>query len=262
MRTPHLLLATVGHERFSPKKNKFAYQVYYVALPVTEEEVVTPRLFSFNRFNILSVYTHDHGARTKSTSWRAWIHAQCAEHGFPLTQEHTVTLIAHPRLFGYAFNPISYWLIQNPSGALVAVLCEVHNTFGSDHNYLLFHEDHRPILPQDTFSAVKKLYVSPFNTVPPGSYTFTFTATDERFASVINYFEQDVHLLNTYMGGAYTPLTSWAIAKLVVMYPLMTLLVVFRIHFQAIILWYKGVPHTLNSRPPHTSGNTTTGKSS
>jgi DUF1365 family protein len=140
-------------------------------------------------------------------------------------------------------------------------LCEVHNTFGSDHNYLLFHEDHRPILPTDTFSAVKELYVSPFNTVPPGSYTFTFTNTEERFASVINYFEQDVHLLNTYMGGRYRPLTSWAIATLVVMYPFMTMLVVFRIHLQAVILWYKGVPHTLDSRPPHTSGNTTTGTS-
>lgn len=261
MHTPRLLIATVGHERFSPKKNTFAYQVYYVALPVTDDTIETPRLFSYNAFNILSVYARDHGARDTSTSWRAWLERECATHGVTLAQDDVVTLIAHPRLFGYAFNPISYWLVHNSRGELVAVLCEVHNTFGSDHNYLLFHPDHRPITPTDTFSATKKLYVSPFNSVPPGSYTFTFTETSERFASVINYFEQNTHLLNTYMGGTYHPLTSWSIAKLVVMYPLMTLLVVFRIHWQAIILWYKGVPPTLDSRPPHTSGKTTAGTS-
>lgn len=253
-----LLSATVGHERFTPKRNAFTYQVYYVITPVTDDTVPAPALFSFNRFNILSMHTKDHGPKDGS-SWRAWIAAQCMRRGMHLAPEDTVLLIAHPRLFGYAFNPISYWLIYEKDSYLKAVLCEVHNTFGDDHNYLLLHDDFTAIEPAHLFSAKKHLYVSPFNTVAPGSYTFTFAALPETFKSVINYFENDAHILNTYMGGARTPLTTQAICTVLVTYPLMTLLVVWRIHWQALRLYLKGVQNTLAKRPARTSNETTQG---
>ncbi len=182
-----LLTATVGHERFTQRSNKFFYSVFYVITPVTDETFATPRFWSFNRFNLLSFFYRDHGPRDGS-SWRAWIGKECSAQGMALKEEDCVFLIAHPRFFGYAFNPISYWLVFDGARHLKAVLCEVHNTFGDTHNYFLAHADHRVILPSDTFSAKKHLYVSPFNTVPPGSYAFSFTVTPEKFKSVVNYY--------------------------------------------------------------------------
>lgn len=255
-----LLTAKVGHERFTQRANKFVYNVYYVVTPVAESTFPTPKLWSFDRFNIFSMRLKDHGARD-ATEWRAWISEQCGAQGLLLDPDDQVLLIAHPRLFGYAFNPISYWLVFEKTLYLKAVLCEVHNTFGSSHNYFLAHEDFRGIGPKDVFTAKKNLYVSPFNAVPPGSYTFTFQVTDASFKSVINYFENGEHVLNTFMGGTRAPLTSINILRTIFAYPFMTLLVVFRIHFQALRLRMKGVKSTLASRPPHTAGKTTKGES-
>lgn len=254
-----LLPATVGHERFTQRSNKFAYSVFYVITPVVETSFETPRLWSFNRFNLLSMHYRDHGPRDGSP-WRPWIEKECAAQGMKLSEEDTVLLIAHPRFLGYAFNPISYWLVFERDTHLKAVLCAVHNTFGDTHNYFLAHEDRRVIQPSDMFSAKKNLYVSPFNTVPPGSYSFSFTITPEKFKSVINYYEDGVHVLNTYMGGKRAPLTSASILATLVRYPLAILLVVFRIHYQALRLYVKGVVHTLDTRPPHTEGKTTRGQ--
>ncbi len=252
-----LLTAKVGHQRFAPKKNAFSYSVYYVVTTVGHDTAKAPLLFSFDRFNILSIKRKDHGARDAAVSWRTWIEKTAAEHGVSVTTDDTVLLMSHPRLFGFAFNPISYWLVLEKNTYLKAVVCEVRNTFGDNHNYFLAHPDGRAILPTDVFYAKKNLYVSPFNTVAPGSYEFTFSITPTSFKSVINYFENGVHILNTYVGGARSPLTARAIISVVIMYPLMTFLVVYRIHYQALRLRIKGVKPTIAHMPPPTAGKTT-----
>ena len=56
-----------------------------------------------------------------------------------------LVLYAFPRMLGYVFNPISFWLCHDAAGAVRAVLCEVRNTFGEQHNYLLAHPDGRAL---------------------------------------------------------------------------------------------------------------------
>ena len=55
-------------------------------------------------------------------------------------------LHAFPRVLGYAFKPVSFWFCHRDDGALRAVVCEVNNTFGERHCYLLVHRDGRPIV--------------------------------------------------------------------------------------------------------------------
>lgn len=254
---PEILTATVGHERFTPVSNRFSYSVYYVIVPVTDDPLRLPRLFGIDRSSLLSIRTSDHGAKGKTT-WRRWIKETCGTRGLPIADDDTVLLIAHPRILGYAFNPISHWLIFEKDGYLKGVLCEVHNTFGDDHNYLL-HRGGAEITPAHSFAAPKRLYVSPFNTVPPGSYRFRFEVTPDRFASHIDYLEDGTRLLATYLGGTRAPLTPRTIIYHFIRYPLMTVHVVVRIHYQALRLWLKGLPHTLATRPPHTTRETTLG---
>jgi len=254
---PEILTATVGHERFTPVSNRFTYSVYYIVVPVMRQALALPRFFGIDKRALLSMRTEDHGAQD-ATSWRMWITTTCAAHGLTVAAEDTVLLIAHPRILGYVFNPISHWLIFEKDAYLKGVLCEVHNTFGDDHNYLL-HREGDEITPQHVFGAPKRLYVSPFNTVPPGSYRFRFQATPARFESHIDYYEGGRHILATYMGGSRSPLTPRSILAHFFRYPLMTAHVIVRIHYQAVRLWLKGLAHTLAARPPHTTRETTRG---
>jgi DUF1365 family protein len=50
------------------------------------------------------------------------------EHGLP--DDGEIVLQTFPRVFGYVFNPVSFWFCHDRSGALIAVLAEVNNTFG------------------------------------------------------------------------------------------------------------------------------------
>ena len=255
-----LMPATVGHRRHWPKKNSFVYSVYYVVLPVNEaDDLSSPSLFSKNRFNILSVKTKDHGFKNEQ-SWHSFISQELKKAKITLDDNDSIDLICHPRLFGYAFNPISYWRVRNNKGELKAVLCEVNNTFGDSHNYLLAKKDGSIITESDTMLAQKKLYVSPFNTMA-GGYEFRFKNSGTHFESEIKYFDDERHILDAWIGGDYVDLTSTNTLKSVVLYPFMTLKVVLAIHYQAVRLWLKKVPHTLKKRPkPYESGKTTSSK--
>lgn len=257
-----LLTAKVGHVRLWPKKNSFLYKVFYVHIPVQNDMQYTlPKLLSLNKLNVFSVYTQDHGFKDKNSSWHQFITSTLSLANIKLSATDKVTLVCHPRLFGYAFNPISYWLMTTKDDQLRAVVCEVRNTFKQSHNYLLYKSDHSPILPHDVLKAKKQLYVSPFNN-NDGHYEFTFDYTKDYFKSVINYYDStDRQLLNTYMGGSFSVLTSAKIVVSLLLYPFMTVAVVARIHWQAIKLYSKKVRHTLALRPKnYKNGRTTIGK--
>lgn len=253
-----IINATVGHSRQWPKKNTFKYRVFYVKIPIVESLTKKPVLFSFNKFNVLSMRTKDHGSRRSNKDWYEFITGELTKANIPTTKDYHYYLIAHPRILGYAFNPISYWLVVNDRDELQAVLCEVHNTFKQTHNYLLTKKNGAPILPKDILIADKKLYVSPFNKIE-GHYEFSFSYTSVQFKSVINYFDdQGKHILNTYVGGSSQVLTSRGILRVVLLYPFMTFLVVIRIHWQAVKLYLKKVNHTLHFKPDRFRNNQTT----
>ena len=253
-----LLKAKVWHLREKPKRNEFTYGVFYVAHPVFPVSQSKPKLLSFDRFNILSLYKKDLGPKDGSL-WLPWVRTEYVQAGVRVEETDSIELITHPRLFGYAFNPISFWVLSNADGKMKAVLCEVHNTFGDDHNYMLTHPDGRCIDYSDVFRADKKLYVSPFNTMD-GYYTFRFKKTEDRFNADIIYYVDDEFVLKTALAGVYESLTSPKILSLIVRYPLMTVMVIVRIHWQALILFFKKVKHTLGVRPSATHKETTKGE--
>jgi uncharacterized protein len=79
-----------------------------------------------------------------------------------------VLMLATPRSFGHAFNPLSVFWCHDRAGALACVVAEVHNTYGERHCYLL-----RPDA-EGNAGADKAFYVSPFFAVD-GRYDMTFT---------------------------------------------------------------------------------------
>src|SRR6202012_458830 len=103
------------------------------------QEIYSGRLFGLDRFGLLSFYNRDHGDRSGSdlASW-----ARAVLHSAKVTNaDGEIVLITLPRVLGYTFNPVSFWLCHDKTGDLRAVICEVNNTFGETHSYICAHPD-------------------------------------------------------------------------------------------------------------------------
>ena len=256
--TPDLLLVgSVRHKRLRPARNAFAYGVYTLRLPLRARAARLARgthknslLFATNRFGLLSFYDSDHGAKGQTAL--QWIESMLHENGIhDATGE--IFLHAFPRVLGYVFNPVSFWFCERADGSLRAVLCEVNNTFGERHCYLL--DPAGGIQRGAPLFARKVFHVSPFCKVQ-GHYTFRFMValpkcgTPLRSLARIDYDDGDGPLLLTSIAGTACPLNARNVLRVFFSYPLMTFGVVARIHWQALKLFFKRVPFLSKPAPP------------
>ena len=246
-----LCFGQVRHKRLRPVVNAFEYGAYYLRLPVRAPRAGCA-LFSYNRFNLLSFHDADHG--DGATPLAEWIDAMLKREGV-LDADGEIWLQAMPRVLGFVFNPVSFWFCHRADGELRAVLCDVRNTFGERHFYLL--DNGGEIADGSEMAARKVFHVSPFCAVE-GSYRFRFMrvmrALPRRLAestlACIDYHDDDGALLRTSVSGIGRPITNAAVAAAFFQYPLMTFGVVARIHIQALRLWLKRVQFHPKPVPP------------
>lgn len=245
-----ICMGRVMHKRLRPALHQFSYGVFFLRVPVAAMDRLTNGLTGLDRFNLLSIHRRDFGPRD-GTSLEAWARNLLAAHNAAYA-DGAITLQAFPRLLGYVFNPISLWYCHDRAGALRAVICEVSNTFGERHNYLVTHADGHAIAPGDWLTARKVFHVSPFCEVR-GHYRFRFEQTGTRAFAQVDFHDgpsDDDQLIVTTIHGTPTPLTAATALAAFVRHPLMTLGVVARIHWQALKLWKKRVPFFEKPAPP------------
>jgi hypothetical protein len=242
-----IVKAQVFHARTRPRRNAFRYGVCYLRLPLSE--FVRGRkgmFFSVERFNLFSLFARDYGdGKTAPAQWIAGVLA----HWGMTEADGEIVLLTLPRVLGYAFNPVSFWLCHDRSGKLRAVLAEVRNTFGEHHSYLCFHDDHRPIETEDWLKAEKIFHVSPFLAVN-GHYRFRFACEKNRVAIWINHYDSEGLMLTTSLIGDARPLRPAGLIASFLRYPLVTLKVVALIHYQAVKIFLKGIRHYAKPKPP------------
>ena len=236
---PLLFFGSVMHSRLRPHRNRFAYRVFFLRVALHRLDSLRGLLFSLDRWNLFSFHRRDHGPRDGS-ELLPWIRALLAREGIDRA-DGDIWLQTFPRMLGYVFNPVSFWLCHDQAGALRAVLCEVSNSFGERHNYLIAHADQRPIRSGDWLSARKVFHVSPFFEVD-GRYRFRFGVEGAACAMRIDYDDAHGRLLVTALRGHAQVLTTRTLARAFLLYSWMTLGVMLRIHWQALRLWAKGVP--------------------
>jgi DUF1365 family protein len=235
--TPQLFLGHVMHRRLRPAVNAFVYPVFYVALPLRHLAAANCGIFSVDRWNVLSFRQRDHGARDGSPLL-PWIENLLRDNGLPADGE--IVLQTFPRVCGMVFNPVSFWYCHARDGALIAVLAEVNNTFGGRHNYLL-HGAGEPLVDGAEMRATKCFHVSPFNEIK-GSYRFRFHLERPVPLARIDYDDAEGELLLTSISGQARTWTAGGLFGAFLRMPFLTAGVIFRIHWQALKLWAKGVP--------------------
>lgn len=247
---PELCVGDVVHHRLRPTVHHFSYKVFFLRIPLSRLEALPNRCLSRERFNLLSFHAQDYGPRDGS-DLLVWARAQLAQAGLAAI-DGEVVLQTFPRLLGYVFNPISIWYCHDRAGALRAAICEVSNTFGERHNYVLSVDGGAVISPATWLCASKQLHVSPFCEVR-GHYRFRFEQDGARSHATIDYYdgprEQDRLILTTLSGQAQ-PLNAHTSLRAFSRYPLFTIGVMARIHWQAFALWRKRVPWFRKPAPP------------
>jgi hypothetical protein len=246
-------LGSIRHCRLRPAVNAFVYRGFFLRLPL-RALAARPwpwRLLARNRAGLFALHDADHG---DGGPLLEWVQRLLASAGVDdATGE--IWLQAFPRVAGYVFNPVSFWFCERADGALRAIVCEVNNTFGDRHAYLLAHADGRPLRNGEALVALKRFYVSPFCAVA-GTYRFRFASapahgdTPARCVARIDHEDDDGPLLQTSIEGRLAPLTDRALARAFLCYPAFTIGVVARIHWQALRLWIRRVPLHRRPQPP------------
>jgi DUF1365 family protein len=237
----------VFHCRRRPVRHAFAYPVFFLRVPLSAMASAGRGIFSVDRPNLLSLQSRDHGARDGSPL-EPWVRAKLAQAGVR-NADGEILLQAFPRVLGFVFNPVSIFHCLDRAGSLRAVLCEVSNTFGERHNYVLAHGDGRPIRPNDWLRAEKVFHVSPFCEVE-GFYRFRFAGDATAQFAQIDYHDRDGKLIVTAIDGKAEPIGARSLARAFLGYPFLTAGVVARIHWQALRLWLKRVPFFSKPEPP------------
>jgi DUF1365 family protein len=238
----------VVHRRSRPRANAFRYRVAYLCLGLEALESAAGRLLKLDRPGLVSFRRADHGARDGG-DLATWLRRVLAAHGLAEVCDGEPVLMTLPRMLGYVFNPVSFWFCRDRSGALRAVLCEVNNTFGESHCYLVRHDDARPLRTQEWLEGRKVFHVSPFLPVD-GGYRFRFRLDEKTVHVDVNYHDADGLVLATSVAGRREKLTDGTVLKHFLGNPTMTLAVIARIHWQAFRLWRKRLRYYRKPAPP------------
>ena len=246
LNAPHVMRADVMHKRTLPRVHAFNYRVYYLSLPIEHLHGVAKGIFSIDRFNLLAYHNRDHGARDE-TNAAVWAREILAKFGHADDVTHLV-LVALPRMVGYVFNPVSFWLGFNAAGDLRAAIAEVNNTYKETHSYVLTKTDGSHIGADDWLVTSKDFHVSPFLPVE-GSYRFRINAREDKLGVWIDHYNAQGELtLLTSLVGRMQPMTRSTLWKSFFAVPLVTIKVIGLIHYEAIRLIAKKIKYI--NKPP------------
>ena len=227
--------ATVMHRRHATAPGavarEFRYGTYYWLVDVDDLPDLPTPLRPFARFRAV-----DHlGSPRRSIG--ANVRATLESSGLAADR---ILLLTCPRVLGHVFNPLSvfYCLATDPDGGadrVVAVIAEVHNTYGGRHVYVLRPDD----AGRDTTE--KQFYVSPF--LPMGGTYLIRTPLPDDALSVSIALRQDGRTpFVATLTGVGTPATAGAIIRTALRWPLTTLRAAALIRWQGVRLWLRGVP--------------------
>ncbi|HMO02163.1 MAG TPA: DUF1365 domain-containing protein [Oligoflexia bacterium] len=248
MSNSYIYWGSVWHARKDVNSHKFRYPYFMFCLNLRE----IPKkfstlfcLFGFDRFGIYSIKSRDYlnlGENHITEKIENFI--KQLEIDQPIK---SVQMLTMPKLLGYAFNPVNFYILESIDKKILGMIIEVNNTFGERHIYTV--KTKSPVCPPVEFDFDKNFFVSPFYNVA-GRYLVTLKRFDDLLDLRVDLLEQNIINFSAAIMGERKPLTNLTILKTVIKFPLTSVLTMFRIHYQALLLRYRHGIRPVEKPPP------------
>jgi len=241
-----LYIGSVAHRRLRPKKHSLRYRVFSLLIDIDELPDLSERLqlFSLRKFGLFSLDPTDY-LFEKTGDLRGEIQRILSDAGL-MADNGPILLLTMPRVLGYGFNPLSIFFCHKEDGSLHAIIYEVHNTFGESHCYLFPVENQSQTL---SHACSKEFYVSPFLPMDL-AYSFRIRPPGDSYTISIAVADEDGDLLIATQRLLRHELDDLSLARVFLTYPLLTLKVIAGIHYEALLIWLKGIGLHARPAPP------------
>lgn len=228
---PSLVPGSVSHTRHRPLVHRFRHRHYQWLVDLDDLPRHRWPLSLLSRFDPAD---HLDGGRLGG-GIRGDLEQFLADRGVDLPSDARVLMLAHARVLGHAFDPLTvYWCLA-PDGRLLAAALEVHNTYAGRHTYLVdLDEDGRA-------SVDKRFYVSPFNDVS-GSYAVRLALGPDRVLVAVRLEREGQAVLSASVTGTPRAATRSALLTTAASHLLMTYRVTALIRWHGVRLWLRRLP--------------------
>jgi uncharacterized protein len=239
----------VRHRRFSPVQNEFRYRLFLMFLDFQELPTLFQNrwLWSANRFNLAYLRRRDHLGDPGIPLERAVRNLVQKETG--LRPGGPIRLLTHFRYFGHCFNPVSFYFCYDQQDSFVeTIVAEVHNTpWGEEHCYVLGEAlNEHPRKDWKRYRFTKAFHVSPFMEMEI-LYDWRFRVPGQTLqVHFTNIMADGNRRFDATLSLKRREISGTALARVLPVYPFMTLKVLMMIYFQALRLLLKGAtfyPH-------------------
>jgi DUF1365 family protein len=241
----------VVHHRLKPENHRFLYKIFLFSIDLDELdslEALHP-WFSASRPALYRFVESDHILpRPGEGNLRKQV-ALYFQDELGTPEPSVIRFVTLPRVCGYVFNPISVYFAYDCEMKPLGALVQVGNTFGEQKLY--------PVpLGESGFRArhPKHFYVSPFSPLD-WSFDFSLGLPGEKLSIRVDDYEGKDKTLMASLKGTKCELTAVRLLWLTLKYPVVTAKVILLIHFEAIRLWWKGVPFFRKEAHPEMQKN-------
>lgn len=231
----------VAHCRLKPKRHAFNYKIFMFSVDLDELPSLAKRTLglSYNRWNLFSIDAADHVNLGQTGGIRPNLLAWMNEQGLACPEGMKIQLVTFPRVFGYGFNPVSFYYLKSSRGEPFAVIAEVVNTYREMKLYLIESQDRHGVWHR---RVAKNFYVSPFSD-PALEFDFRLGELGARWQVNIDSYDADGQTLLSSVKGESRELTSLRLLWYGLKYPMLSVQIIFLIHWHAFLLWIKRVPY-------------------